>query len=77
MPTLIGSKQPYPQLSSMVSLFLYLDFGGEVIPRLRIEQLGTLCASHASDVFTVTQPMFHTHLSIWSRQPSRKEGESK
>ena len=58
-------------------LFFYLNFRGEVIPQLRRKQLGTLCTWHASDVFAVTQPAVHTHLSIWSRQPSRKEWESR
>ena len=58
-------------------LFFYLNFRGEVIPQLGRKQLRILCTRHAGVVFTVTQPVVHTHLSIRSRQPSRKEGESR
>jgi len=35
MPSLIGSKLPHPEISSVLSLFLPLDFRGEVIPQDR------------------------------------------
>ena len=53
IPSLDPSHTIHIFLVLCLCLFFYLDFSGEVIPQLRIEQLGTLCTSHASDVFTV------------------------
>ena len=44
MPSLTGSKLPHPEISSVLSLLLPLDFRGEVIPQLRIETQRTQCA---------------------------------
>ena len=37
MPALTGSKPPHPEISSVISLLLPLDFQGEMIPQLKTE----------------------------------------
>ena len=43
MPSLTGSKLPHPEISSVLSLLLPLDFRGEVIPQLRIDTKDPVC----------------------------------
>ena len=44
MPALTGSKPPHPEISSVLSLLLPLDFRGKVIAPRRTEPQGTRCA---------------------------------
>ena len=82
MPALTGSKPPHPEISSVLSLLLPLDFRGEVIAPRRMEPQGPRCVWRARVVLTVSQAAVHPHLSVWYRQvqtrresPERETGD--